>query len=74
MSHAFSHDDLHDCEECFLIVESNKTDTFHSGFHSYDNSAKITDEVLKPYKVIYKNPIIKEHYFYFLFNKPPPKV
>ncbi|GAA3603394.1 hypothetical protein GCM10022396_20940 [Flavivirga amylovorans] len=74
LSHAFSHDDLDDCEQCILIVDSNKIKAF--GGHSYSYSSDVINIVVlpKPYNLHYKNPQFREHHYVFFFNKPPPSL
>lgn len=74
LSHAFSHDDLNDCEHCILITNSNKTNTFIGDTFPqtiYVIQAAVTD---KPVTLLYKNPLFREHFYVFFFNKPPPKI
>ena len=75
LSHSFSHDDLDECEQCILIVDSNKTQTF-DGANSSNNDDFIRKEVItKPILFLYKNPVIvKENHRFYFFNKPPPSL
>lgn len=72
LSHTFSHDDLNDCEECFLIVKSNKTQTFDGVVNSYNNELLKEIVLQKPIALSYKNPVFRNQNNAFFFNKPPP--
>ena len=66
LSHSFSHDDLDECEQCILIVDSNKTQTF-DGANSSNNDDFIRKEVItKP--ILWLRPILNL-YLDLLFQK-----
>jgi hypothetical protein len=75
LSHSFSDDHVDECEQCVLIVDSNKTQTF-DGSSSFDNSNIVKEEALKkPSFLLYKNPlVVKENHRFYFFNKPPPSI
>ena len=72
LSHAFSHDDFDDCEQCVLIVDSNNTKTFNGHLYPYSSDVIKIDVLPKPFTLLYKNPLFREHDYVFFFNKPPP--
>lgn len=75
LSHSFSHDNLDDCEQCILIVDSNKTQTFDGANSSYTNNFITKEGLTKPIFLLYKNPIVvKENNRFYFFNKPPPSL
>ncbi len=72
LSHAFSHDDINDCEQCILIVDSNKTKAFNGHSHFYPSDVIKINVLPKPLTLLYKTPQFREHHYVFFFNKPPP--
>lgn len=74
LSHAFSHDDINDCEHCILIADSNKTKTFNGHSYTYSSDVIKKEALPKPFILLYKNPLFREHHYFFFFNKPPPSL
>jgi hypothetical protein len=75
LSHTFSDNHADECEQCFLIVDSNKTQTFDGTISAYSNNFIKKDRLPKPSLLLYKNPIIvKENNRFYFFNKPPPSL
>lgn len=75
LSHSFSDDHIDDCEQCILIVDANKTQTFdEANFDDINDIIKI-ETVSKPIVLLYQNPlVIKETNRFYFFNKPPPSL
>ena len=74
LSHTFSHDDTDDCEQCILIVESNKTKTFYGHSNSYTIEVNHVELLTKPLALHYNNPQFRAHHYILFFNKPPPSL
>jgi len=72
LTHTFSHDDINDCEQCVLIVNSNKTKAFNGHLSASLADVEITQTIQKPLSLLYKNPLFKAQYYVLCFNKPPP--
>ena len=72
ISHAFSHDEVADCEDCFFIIDSNEKNQFDYHTASYEETTNAVESIHKPIKLLYKNPIISVYHFSQFFNKPPP--
>lgn len=72
LSHAFSNDDVKHCEQCLLIVDSNKTKPFDGFSYSYSSDILDVEVLPKPFVLPYKNPLFREHHNFFFHNKPPP--
>ncbi|WP_420571381.1 hypothetical protein [Kordia sp.] len=74
VSHAFSHDDITDCDHCILIIDSNKTHSFDCNTEVYENTICYVESTYKPVIILYKNPITRAYQASQFFNKPPPSV
>ena len=72
VTHAISNDDLSDCDHCILVINSNENKVFTSNSYSYSGLVHSIDFESKPVNVLYKNPLVKNQYSGFYFNKPPP--
>ncbi|PQJ79992.1 hypothetical protein BTO18_12780 [Polaribacter porphyrae] len=72
LSHSFSHDNLDNCEQCILIVDANKTQTFDYAKSSYNNEPAKEFYTSKTITLSYKNPFVRKNHLFFFFNKPPP--
>ncbi len=72
ISHTFSHDDIADCEDCFLILDSNKNKTFDYHAYVYDSSNSLVVNFHKPVILLYTSPVISIYTSDQFFNKPPP--
>ncbi|MFK7748407.1 MAG: hypothetical protein AB8B65_08460 [Kordia sp.] len=72
ISHAFSHDEVADCEDCFLILDTNEKNLFD--YHTVNNveTTSFVTPIHKPITLLYKSPIIRVYHFSKFFNKPPP--
>jgi hypothetical protein len=71
LSHEFSHQETEDCQECVLITESNIKYGFDNSSSDFDNVSQ--KRILpKSTTFLYHNPIVKETFQIYLFNKPPP--
>lgn len=74
ISHAFSHDEIADCEDCFLMLDANEKNLFNYQSQVYEENALIVSCAHKPILLLYKNPMIDEFYSNEFFNKPPPNL
>ncbi|WP_298521005.1 hypothetical protein [uncultured Kordia sp.] len=72
MSHAFSHDDVAECEDCFLILDSNEKNLFDSHTDTFEETTLLVETLHKPIILLYKNPVVTEFYTTQFFNRPPP--
>jgi hypothetical protein len=72
VSHAFSHDEITDCEDCFLIIDSNEKNQFDYHTATSEEPTIFVEPIHKPIILLYKNPIIRVYHFSQFFNKPPP--
>ncbi|MGH1387617.1 hypothetical protein [Kordia sp.] len=72
ISHAFSHDEIADCEDCFLIIDANEKNLFDYHTAASEETSSIVESIHKPITLLYKNPIIRVYHFSKFFNKPPP--
>lgn len=74
ISHAFSDDDIADCEHCILIIDSNKTHSFDHNTNAYEKTTFFVESTHKPIILLYKNPVIRVYHSNQFFNKPPPSL
>lgn len=73
-SHSFLDNNLDDCEQCVLIVDSNKTQPFDYVKSSYNNELAKDYYVSNAITLYYKNPFVRKSHLFFFFNKPPPSL
>jgi hypothetical protein len=71
-SHTFSHEEVADCEDCFLIIDTNTKNLFDFHSNTYEATTQHTSTLHKPIVLLYKSPIIHEYHIHEFFNKPPP--
>jgi len=73
-SHAFSDHDIADCNECFLILNSNEKNSFDYDTCTYEETTSFIASFHKPIILLYKNPRITVYHLHQFFNKPPPSL
>jgi hypothetical protein len=71
-SHAFSHDEIAECEDCLFVIDTNKNNLFDCHSSTYEVTTETLQLLHKPIRLLYKNPIITEYHIQEFFNKPPP--
>lgn len=74
MTHAFSHDDVAECNDCFLILNSNEKNHFDYCTESFEATIIVTQPVHKPVAILYKKPFVTLYFYTTLYNRPPPSV
>lgn len=72
LSHVISDDDSHNCEQCVMLVDSNKTNPFNGSLYTYTEDVKVTEVSLTVLQLQYKNPLFNDYRYFFYYNKPPP--
>jgi len=74
MSHAFSHEDVADCDDCFLILESNEKHHFDVSTDTFEETSSFVVPFHKPVILLYQNPIATVYHSSQFLNRPPPVV
>ncbi|MEM6684266.1 MAG: hypothetical protein AAF617_00610 [Bacteroidota bacterium] len=75
LSHAFSdHDEVADCEDCFLMFDTTKKHSFDLQFETYETLQDVTLAAYKPILLLYKNPLVYFQFTTEFHNKPPPNL
>lgn len=72
ITHEFDHHDMADCEQCVLIVDSNKNQSLDRVSTSYSGELVKNRFETKPITFLYNSPVVHSTYKVTFFNKPPP--
>ena len=72
ISHELDHLDVVDCEQCVLIVDSNKNQSLDRISPSYSGELEKKEIETKPIILLYEGPAIQPTFQAYWFNKPPP--
>lgn len=72
LSHVISDDDSHNCEQCIMLVDSNKINPFDGSSYTYTQNVIIAEASSTAFQLLYKNPLFNDYRYSFYYNKPPP--